>query len=177
MTRPASVVIWDPVVRIFHWTLAVVVLANYWLTEPGEDIHTWLGYTAATAVLIRVVWGFVGTRHARFADFPVSPARIREHFRELAARRLPADSGHNPLGAVMIYLMFFLVAVLASTGWLHEEVDALYGNDLLQQIHAYTAHTLWIGALLHVAAVFVVQYAGRIELVRPMITGRRRLKS
>jgi cytochrome b len=73
--------------------------------------------------------------------------------------------------------MFFLVAVLASTGWLHEEVDALYGNDLLQQIHAYTAHTLWIGALVHVAAVFVVQYAGRIELVRPMITGRRRLKS
>ncbi|WP_405219874.1 cytochrome b/b6 domain-containing protein [Lentisalinibacter sediminis] len=176
MTRPASVVIWDPLVRVFHWTLAVIVVANYWLTESGEDIHTWLGYTAAAAVLARVVWGFLGTKHARFADFPVSLARIREHFRELAARKLPVDSGHNPLGAIMVYLMFLLVAVLACTGWLHEEVDALYGNELLQQVHAYAAHTLWIGALVHVAAVFVVQYTGRIELVRPMITGRRRLK-
>lgn len=176
MSRSASVVIWDPVVRIFHWALAAIVLANYWLTEPGEDIHTWLGYTAAAAVLARAVWGFVGTKHARFADFPVSLTRIREHFRELAARKLPADSGHNPLGAIMVYLMFLLVAVLACTGWLHEEVDALYGNALLQQVHAYTAHTLWIGALVHIAAVFAVQCVGRIDLVRPMITGRRRLR-
>jgi len=176
LTRSESVAVWDPVVRIFHWTLAAIVLANYWLTEPGEDVHTWLGYTAAAGVLGRIFWGFLGTKHARFADFPVSRARIRSHLRELAARRLPADSGHNPFGAVMIYLVFLLVAVLACTGWLHEEVDALYGNELLQQVHAYAAHTLWIGALIHVAAVFIVQYVGRIELVRPMITGRRRLR-
>ncbi len=175
MSGPASVVIWDPVVRIFHWTLAAVVVANYWLTEPGEDVHTWLGYTAVAAVLVRVVWGFLGTKHARFADFPVSLAALREHFGELRARALPADAGHNPLGAMMIYLMFFLVGLLACTGWLHEEVDALYGNDLLQQVHAYAAHTLWIGAMIHVAAVFIVQHVGRIELLRPMITGRRRL--
>ena len=176
MNRPASIVIWDPVVRIFHWTLAVLVLANYWLTEAGEDVHTWLGYTAAAAVLVRIVWGFTGTQHARFADFPVSLSGMREHLRELVARRLPADSGHNPFGAAMIYLMFFLVGVLVCTGFLHEEVDALYGNDLLQQVHEIAAHTLWICALIHVAAVFIVQYVGRIDLLRPMITGRRRLR-
>ena len=176
MGRPASILIWDPAVRIFHWTLAAIVLANYWLTEPGEDIHTWLGYAAAAAVLARIVWGFLGTKHARFADFPVTLAGIREHLRQLSVRRIPADSGHNPLGAAMIYLMFLLVAVLACTGFLHEEVDALYGNDLLEEVHRLTAHTLWIASLIHVAAVFGVQHLGRIELVRPMITGRRRLE-
>lgn len=176
MSRSASIVIWDPVVRIFHWTLAAIVLANYWLTDSGEDIHTWLGYAAASAVLIRVGWGFFGGKHARFADFPISLARIREHLGELSARSLPADSGHNPLGAIMIYLMFLLVLLLVSTGWLHQEVDALYGNDLLQRVHAYAAHALWAGALIHVAAVFIMQYVGRIELVRPMITGRRRIR-
>lgn len=175
MGRPASILIWDPAVRIFHWTLAAIVLANYWLTEPGEDIHTWLGYAAAAAVLARIVWGFVGTKRARFTDFPVTPAGIREHLRQLSARRIPADSGHNPLGAAMIYLMFLLVAVLVSTGFLHEEVDALYGNDLLEEVHRVAAHTLWIASLIHVAAVFAVQHLGRIELVRPMITGRRRV--
>jgi len=177
VNRPASIVIWDPVVRIFHWTLAAIVLANYWLTDPGEDIHTWFGYAAAAAVLLRVGWGFVGGRHARFADFPISRARIREHVAELRARSLPAESGHNPLGAIMIYLMFLLVFLLVCTGWLHEEIDALYGNDLLQRVHAYAAHALWAGALVHVAAVFIMQYLlGRVELVRPMITGRRRIR-
>ncbi len=174
MARPASILIWDPAVRIFHWALAAIVLANYWLTEAGEDIHTWLGYAAAAALLARIVWGFLGTEHARFADFPVTLAGIRKHLRQLSARRIPADSGHNPLGAAMIYLMFLLVAVLVCTGFLHEEVDALYGNDLLEEVHRVTAHTLWIASLIHVAAVFVVQHLGRIELVRPMITGRRR---
>jgi len=175
LARPASIRIWDPAVRILHWTLAAIVLANYWLTGPGEDIHTWLGHAAAAAVLARTVWGFLGTKHARFADFPVTLAGLREHLRQLSARRMPADSGHNPLGAAMIYLMFLLVAVLACTGFLHEEVDALYGNDLLQEVHRLTAHTLWIASLIHVAAVFAVQHIGRIELVRPMITGRRRV--
>ena len=175
MRSPGSISIWDPAVRVFHWTLACLVLANYWLTESGGDVHVWLGYAAAAAVAMRIIWGFVGTRHARFDDFPVRPAGVREHLRQLYAGRIPEDSGHNPLGAAMIYLMFALVAILACTGFLHEEVDALFGNDFLQSVHRLAAHTLWIAALIHVAAVFIVQHFGKIELVRPMITGRRRL--
>jgi len=163
-------------VRIFHWTLAGIFLANYWVTEPGKDIHTWLGYAALLAVVLRIIWGFLGTKRARFCDFSITLAGIREHTRQLANRSVPADSGHNPMGAIMIYLMLALVVVLACTGILHEHVDALYGNDLLQQVHRLAAHTLWIAALIHVVAVLAVQYIGRIELVRPMITGRRRVR-
>ena len=176
MSGPASLTIWDPVVRTCHWTLAACLVANYWLTEPGSDTHAWFGYVAAAAVGIRVAWGFLGTGHARFDDLRVSPGAIGRHLQELADRRLPQDSGHNPLGAAMIYLMFLVVALLASTGWLHEEIDALYGNALLQATHRLAAHTLWVCALVHVAAVFAVQHWGRIELVRPMVTGRRRLR-
>ena len=168
-----TIKVWDPLVRVFHWTLAVTVVVNYWLTEPGSDVHNWVGYTAAAAVAVRIVWGFVGHGHARFRTFTPSPARIREHMEAMSSRAVPTDSGHNPLGAFMIYLAFLLVAVLAVTGWMHEEIDALFGNELLQEIHEIAAHTLWISAVLHVVAVFFVQYVGRIDLVRPMITGRR----
>ena len=174
MNEPASIPIWDPLVRVFHWTLAVLVIVDYWFTESGSDVHNWVGYAAAAAVAVRIVWGFAGAGHARFDDFTVSLSGVREHLQALSARRVPLDSGHNPLGAMMVYLVFFLVAVLALTGWLHEEIDSLYGNDLLQKTHELAAHALWIAALIHVASVFLVQQYGRIELVRPMITGRRR---
>lgn len=174
MAGPASIPIWDPLVRVFHWTLATAVVVNYWFTESGGDVHTWVGYTAATAVAVRIAWGFLGTGHARFDDCRISVATVREHLAALRARRLPTESGHNPLGAMMIYLMLLLVVILATTGWLHEEIDALYGNSVLQTIHSYAAHTLWFCALLHVVAVFTIQHIGRIELVRPMINGRRR---
>ena len=174
--RGAAIVIWDPLVRAFHWTLAVAFLVNYWLTEPGSDIHVVVGYIAFTAVAVRVAWGLFGSGYARFDRFGVSLSGIREHFRALRSRHIPADSGHNPVGALMIYLVLALVTVLAVSGWLHEEVDALYGNDRLQLVHEIAGHALWFCVLMHVAAVFTVQHLGRIELVRPMITGRRRLR-
>lgn len=169
-----AVPIWDPVVRVFHWTLAGTVIGAYWLTDPGSDLHDWLGYGAAAAVAIRIVWGVVGRGHARFDAFRPTLAGVHAHVEHLRARAVPLDSGHNPLGALMIYLVFALVAILTLTGWLHDEIDALYGNDLLQDTHEIAAHALWGCAIVHVLSVFVVQWRGRIELVRPMITGWRR---
>ena len=174
MKQAASIEIWDPVVRGFHWTLASTIIIDYWVTDPGSDLHNWIGYLAAAAVLVRIVWGFAGRGYARFDSFTPSVARLREHADALRSRTVPLDSGHNPLGALMIYVVFFLVAALTITGWLHEEVDALFGNDFLQETHELAAHALWICALIHIASVFVVQQVGRIELVRPMITGHRR---
>jgi len=174
VSEPASVAVWDPVVRGFHWTLAASVIAAYWFTDPGGDLHNWIGYLAAAAVAVRVVWGFAGRGHARFSSFTPTPERLREHLEALRSRTVPLDTGHNPLGALMIYAVFLLVAVLTVTGWLHEEVDALFGNQFLQDTHELAAHALWICAVIHVVSVFVVQQLGRIELVRPMITGRRR---
>lgn len=177
MSRPEAVEIWDPVVRGFHWTLAAAVITVYWLTDPGSDLHNWVGYLAAAAVAVRIVWGFVGVGNARFENFTPSVARLREHLQALSSRNVPLKSGHNPLGALMIYLVFFLVVALTVTGWLHEEIDVLFGNEFLQESHALAGHVLWILALIHVVSVIAVQYVGRIALISPMITGRRRPRS
>ncbi|GAB3311512.1 cytochrome b/b6 domain-containing protein [Haliea atlantica] len=177
MSGPASLPVWGPFIRIFHWSLAVAVVTNYWFTEGGSDLHVWIGYAASLAVLARIAGGLAGRGHARFDSCPVNRETIREHVLALRQRNLPPDSGHNPLGALMIYLMFLLIAILAISGTLHEQIDALYGDPLLQGIHAFAAQVLWVCAMTHVAAVFLVQALGRIQLVRPMITGYRQLRN
>ncbi|HEX5787851.1 MAG TPA: cytochrome b/b6 domain-containing protein [Woeseiaceae bacterium] len=174
MDRPESVPVWDPVVRTLHWSLAAIVVVDYWATDPGSSLHNWLGYAAMAIVAVRLVWGFAGRGYARFSSFTPSRTRFREHWAALRSRAVPAESGHNPLGALMIYAVMVLVTALAVTGFLHEEIDALFGNAFLQDVHELAAHALWICAIVHVLSVFAVQYYGRVELVRPMITGRRR---
>ena len=74
-----SVVVWDPLVRIFHWSFAAVIAAA-WLTHEGEGstraLHEWIGYSAATLVAVRISWGFVGTQYARFTEFVPGPKRL-----------------------------------------------------------------------------------------------------
>lgn len=177
MSGPPSIPVWGPFIRGFHWSLAAAVVTNYWITEGGSDLHVWIGYAASLAVAARIAGGLAGRGHARFDSCPVNRRTIREHVQALRQRNLPPDSGHNPLGALMIYLMFLLIAVLATSGTLHEQVDALYGDPLLQGIHSFAAQALWVCALIHIAAVFLVQALGRVQLVRPMITGYRQLRT
>ena len=76
MNPVASKRVWDPLVRVFHWSLVACVLLNLFVVDDGEKLHQWLGYAAAALVAVRVVWGFVGPRHARFADFFPTPRSV-----------------------------------------------------------------------------------------------------
>jgi cytochrome b len=113
--------VWDIGIRLFHWSIALVFVLNYFLLEPGETAHQIAGYYAFAWLIFRVVWGFLGPQRARFSDFFPTPSRIKTHITQLKQRQLPRDAGHNPLGGVVIF----------------------------------------------------VQWWGRIQLIRPMITGRR----
>jgi len=102
-TSPATSMnqpVWDRFVRLFHWSLVSCVVLNQFVLEAGETPHEWVGYTASALVLARIVWGFVGSRHARFSDFFPTPARLARHIRALARGEHPQYAGHNPLGAV-----------------------------------------------------------------------------
>jgi cytochrome b len=78
-----AVRVWDPFVRIFHWSLVICVLVNYFVIDDGETIHQWLGYLASALVTARIVWGFVGPQYARFSDFLPTPARFKHHVSNL----------------------------------------------------------------------------------------------
>lgn len=165
--------IWDIGIRLFHWSIALVFVLNYFLLEPGEIAHQIAGYYAFAWLIFRTVWGFIGPQRARFADFLPTPSRVKAHLQHLKQRQLPKDSGHNPLGGLVILLMMGLFAYQATTGFMLEEIDAFYGSSVLEQWHEWGAHALFALVCLHIAAVVWVQWWGRIQLIRPMITGRR----
>jgi cytochrome b len=162
--------VWDPFVRLFHWALVACVLLNQFALEGGETPHRWTGYAATALVLARVVWGFVGSRHARFADFFPTPARLRAHLLGLWRRETPHHAGHNPLGALMMLALMAGVLALGVTGWL-QGTDAWFGDERLQDLHALLADSLLWAAGLHAAAAIVMGRIERVHLVRAMVTG------
>ncbi|WP_302174727.1 cytochrome b/b6 domain-containing protein [uncultured Hydrogenophaga sp.] len=162
--------VWDPLVRVFHWTLVTCVVLNSWVVEEGEWLHEWIGYTAAGLVALRLVWGLIGSRHARFTDWFPTPRRVRSHVVALVQGQLPEHTGHNPLGALMMLALMSLVLGLGLTGWL-QGTDAFWGVEWVQELHEGMAETLvWLAAL-HAAAALVMGRIERTRLVKAMFTG------
>jgi len=170
---PANRIIWDPVVRLFHWTLALAFLLNYFVLEEGEEVHEWVGYYCLAILVVRVVWGFVGPRNARFSDFFPTPSRVRHHLTLLRHGRIEEHDGHNPLGGLMILALMTCVALTGITGWMLE-LDAFWGEDWAEELHEVTANLTMLLVLVHVSAVLLFSWLGPVNLVRTMITGRRK---
>lgn len=162
--------VWDLFVRIFHWTLVGCVLLNYVVLEEGETPHQWVGYLASTLVMARIVWGFIGSRHARFSDFFPTPSRLKHHVRAMLTRQPDHHWGHNPLGALMMLLLMSLVLSLGVTGWM-QGTDAYFGEEWLQELHELLANTLVLSAGLHAMAALVMGRIERTRLIKAMVTG------
>ena len=168
-----SVRVWDPFVRVFHWSLVSCVVLNYFVVEDGETAHQVIGYIAAGLVLARVAWGFVGSRHARFTDFFPTPARLRAQLASLRAGQHPFHPGHSPLGALMMLALMALVLALGLTGFL-QTTDAFWGEEWLQELHEELAEALLGLAGVHVAAALLMSVVERTNLVAAMVSGIKR---
>lgn len=116
-TTPASRR-WDPVVKLTHWTVVAAVVANGLITEAGSTPHLWVGYALAATLVLRLIWGVIGPAEARFSAFPPSPRRALAHIREIVAGRRTEHASHNPLGALMVYAIWSVLAVIVVTGLL-----------------------------------------------------------
>ena len=162
--------VWDRFVRVFHWTLVSTVLLNQFVLEEGDPPHEWAGYLAAALVVARIVWGFIGSRHARFTDFFPTPSRLLTHLQALRAGHTEHHWGHNPLGALMMFLLMGLVLALGVTGWM-QGLDAFWGEEWLQELHETLADGLLLSAGLHAAAAIVMGRIERTRLVKAMVTG------
>lgn len=106
--------IWDPFVRVAHWILAATFFVAYLTEDEFQSLHVWAGYTVGVIVLARIVWGFFGTRHARFRNFVCSPIKSVRYFINLIKGRSRRYLGHSPAGAAMVLLLILGIAV---TGW------------------------------------------------------------
>ncbi|MBI6950185.1 cytochrome b/b6 domain-containing protein [Pseudomonas koreensis] len=170
----ASVRLWDPVVRLFHLSIAGVFVANYFFNEAGDAWHIWLGYYAMGWLLVRLVWGFVGPRSARWADFWPTPTRLIAHARSLIAGRPEHRLGHSPIGALVMLSMLLAMFTAGVSGWAMEEIDALWGADWPLQVHEFATDTLLVLVCLHIVAALFESFLVRDNLPLSMLTGRRR---
>ena len=165
--------VWDPLVRLFHWSLAAS-FALAWLTaEAWEDLHHWAGYAAAALVGFRLLWGLLGPRYARFSQFIRSPADVARYLAAILRGREPRYLGHNPAGGLMILALLAGMALTAATGWMYT-TDMFWGVEWVEEIHEAAA-TLMLGLVgLHVAGVVVASLRHRENLALSMLTGRKR---
>lgn len=162
--------VWDRFVRVFHWGLVSCILINYFIIDDGETLHRFLGYTASGLVFARFVWGFIGSRHARFADFFPTPTRIRQHLQHLKAGTRDDHPGHNAVGAVMMLILLALVIALGTTGFM-QGTDTFWGVEWVQELHEALASTLIAFAGLHALAAIVMSRLERTNLIGAMISG------
>lgn len=173
MTAEGRHAVWDPVVRVLHWTLAASIAAA-WLTRHGGGVwHERIGYASLAIVASRLAWGWIGPRYARFSHFVRPPAATLEYAGQMLAGKERRHIGHNPLGGWMILALLSITALAGLSGWLFI-TDAFWGVAWLEDLHEGLAIFLLVLIALHVAGVAAASWRHRENLVAAMIHGRKR---
>lgn len=164
--------VWDPLVRIVHWSL-VLGIALAWITHEAGAVHEWLGYAVLAVVAVRIVWGIVGTRYARFTQFVYSPAHTLEYGRQILAHREPRHIGHNPLGGWMIVALLLSITLVGISGWLYT-TDRFWGVKWMEDLHEGSANVMLALVAMHIGGVIFSSLRHGENLVRAMLNGRKR---
>jgi cytochrome b len=181
-----SMRVWDLPTRLFHWALVLLVVTSYVTRQLGNmPLHFLSGYTVLTLLLFRLAWGFVGSDTSRFSRFLRSPAAAIRHLAQFGRQEPDDEIGHNAAGGWMVLVLLGLLALQVGTGlFSHHRTDS-YGplahlvspatSDLLSDLHSVAFYVLLAAIILHLAAILAYALVKRQNLVRPMITGRKRL--
>jgi cytochrome b len=171
-----KILVWDWPTRIGHWLMAATFTVAY-LTGESEEwrlVHVMAGGTLAGIVAFRIIWGLMGSRHARFISFLRSPIVAIGYLRSLLSGRPDHYTGHNPAGGLAIVLVLALGLATAATGWpAYQEI----GGEWLQESHEVVVNMMLAVVLLHLAGVLVGSLSHRENLPRAMITGFKLGKS
>jgi cytochrome b len=194
-SQTTEIRVWDPFVRSSHWLLAAAVLVD-WFTDEPRWMHVWLGYLAAILVVLRVLWGFIGSKHARFANFVHGPGMVLSYFAGLLRFSSRRYLGHSPAGGAMIVALLIMVAVTCGTGMVNLAQDEGTGPLagvvakverparvpgqrrpplVSKQVHETIANITLVLVILHVCGVALASFAHKENLVTAMITGRKRV--
>lgn len=195
-----EITVWDPLVRIFHWTLVTAFTLAYFTQEgPFEElldqmdeqwlqtIHIWAGYVIAGLLLFRLLWGFTGPRYARFSDFVRGPRETLRYVGEVLALRAPRYLGHNPAGGAMIIALLLSLTITVTTGLMLYGADKGLGplaglllnsseafTHTTKEIHEFFANLTLLLVVGHLVGVIWESLLHRENLAHAMITGRKR---
>ncbi len=185
-----KVKIWDPFIRIFHWIVVTLFFCNYLLSdkgmpfERGGTLHIYAGYIVIGFVLARLIWGVIGSHHARFKNFIPKPAEFMTYMRAMLRGEHTNYEGHNPAGAVMILCLLSGLLLTGLTGWLASLADVFDGwragiaaaTDFIdwEEMHEFFANLTMLGAGIHITAVLIISHLMGENLVHAMLSGYKK---
>ncbi len=178
-----TIKVWDILIRIFHWSLVLFFAIAYITEDDWMYIHSYAGYTIFFLLIFRLLWGFIGTKYARFSNFIVGPKVAIKHLTEELAGDAKHYLGHNPAGALMIIALIvslFLtvisgVIIFATEG--HGPLATTFVSSLsgefLEEVHELLAHFTLLLVFLHIGGVIFSSFMQEENLVKAMITGKK----
>jgi len=180
-----GVKVWDPAIRIGHWTLVIAFFTAYFTEDEFLTAHVWAGYAIGVVIFFRLVWGFTGSEHARFKNFVRTPAVTFAYLADLVRQRSKRYLGHNPAGAAMILALLIFLAGTVFSGvvlygmeegagplatWVTESAKQ---EELWEEIHEIFANLTLLLVGLHIAGMLFSSYVHSENLVKAMMTGRK----
>lgn len=165
--------VWDPFVRLFHWTLVLSFAVAWFSAKSWSDLHVWAGYAAGSLIGLRALWGVVGTRYARFSQFVRSPRSVLAYIKAIALGGEGRYLGHNPAGGAMVVALLLAMLATAVSGWALT-TDAFWGDTTMQRLHDDLAKVLLLMVCAHLAGVVLASLRHGENLVVAMLHGRKR---
>lgn len=186
-SHPPTVKAWDPLVRVFHWSLVFFFLLAFATEDDWMNLHVWAGYAVAMLVGFRLLWGVIGTRTARFLTFIKSPQAAMRHLGAMLSGKAPHYLGHNPVAAMMVVALLGSISLVAFSGLvliaaegqgpLAGTIFAGIDGEAMEETHEFFANFTLLLVFAHVAGVVVSSLLEGENLVKAMINGRKSARS
>lgn len=166
--------VWDPMVRILHWGLAGAFALAYATGEEIWTVHEVAGFAVAAIVGLRLIWGALGTRHARFSDFLTSPLKLVDYLKGLIGMHPARHVGHNPAGGLFAVVLMTLAFATAASGWAQAYLPAGGLAGVTHELHEVLANLTLAAVIVHIIAAIAMSMMHGENLIGAMITGRKR---
>lgn len=184
MIKAKTIPVWDPFIRLFHWSLLGTFGLCYFTQEEEYETHLLAGYFVLGLVLARIIWGLIGSRHAHFRDFLYPPTRVIAYLRGFLSGQLERYIGHTPAGGMMIILLLTSMLVITLSGIALDGAEnraGLLGStaiftllEPIRRVHEISTDTALLLITIHVSAVLTTSVMHKENLPRSMLNGRKR---
>lgn len=186
-TISSEIKVWDIFVRFFHWTLVAAFVTAYLSEDDYMTVHEWAGYSLLGLIALRIIWGLIGTKYARFSNFIYPPREVSGFVKDTLGLKAKRYLGHNPAGGAMVILLMLSLLITGLTGMSVFAIEEQQGpfaslmsgmgefwEDVFEEVHEFFANFTLFLVFIHVAGVIVESVIHKENLVRSMIHGRKR---
>lgn len=187
MHTDKQIKVWDLPVRIFHWSLVSAFLLAYLTEDHFMSLHVLAGYVIGGLIVFRLIWGFIGTRHARFSDFYYPPSTVIAYLKSVITFKADHYVGHNPAGGAMVFTLLVSLVITVVTGFAAYGAEQASGpmaeimasmshstGKAAEELHEFFANFTLLLVLLHVIGVLVASLQHGENLERSMLNGFKR---